>query len=1048
VAADSRDEALAFLACLFNDEEIRQYNDLAAVFTSPATLRLILGSSVPFIPIVHSEDTERELADAYQRLHCIVFRPRNAVDAEADIALDLLNYDAFRKALLAMKIDEGDVDRLSRESGRSPTILRRRLSKNDAIKMPPWAGDDAIARSLVPIALIGTWHAESKADREIVSHVADRQYNAIESDVASMLRFDDCPVWSAGRYRGVASKIDALFGIARMMTPADLDRFFQAAETVLSESDPALELPEGKRWAAALYNKTRDHSNALREGICETLVLLSVHGDDLLQRRLGVDVNGRVANLVRKLLTPLSLEKLLSQDHNLPLYAEAAPEVFLKTIEEDLRCSEPVVLGLLKPVDSSSFWASPTRTGLLWALECLAWKPQNLPRVSAVLSRLSQHRIEDNWANKPEASLRAIFRSWMPQTAASLEERIKALERLANQFPNVGWKVCVQQLKPGDRIGSYSYKPRWRSDASGAGQVVSPKERYEFGRKALDLLLDWPSHDEMTLGDLVECLQGLPEEDELKVWNLIDRWHRSADEAAKAVLRERIRRYAFTRPGLRRDLEEPTRDRARHAYEALRSQDPVIRHSWLFADHWVQESAEEIEDENFDHRRRDEQIDRLRREAIAEIWTERGFDGVRKLIAESSAPGTVGQYVTSCVAGTKPQVEFIKLSLSIEGELRSKADWCLQGFVGAIEDDSRNLVLKAAAGGLSARQRTRLLILAPFQASTWRLVEDYGENLRVAYWKSASPSWRRHTPAERSELIDCLLEVERPRAAFHAVHMELEEIETSRLKRLLYDVATVAAEPEGHFRLEAYYLSRALASLDGRTGVSRDEMAQLEFLFLEALERSQHGIPNLERQIVQSPAVFVEALALAYKRRDDGEDPPEWRIENPDRRAAVALAAHRLLDRITMIPGTNDDGTIDATELSKWLAKVRQLCRETGRAEVGDHCLGRLLARAPEGENGVWPCEAVCEAMETIGAAAISDGFQVGVHNSRGVSRRSMTEGGKQERELASRYRAWAERLHFDYPYVGAILEEVAASYDLEAAWQDSEATVTMRLHQ
>jgi hypothetical protein len=55
-------------------------------------------------------------------------------------------------------------------------------------------------------------------------------------------------------------------------------------------------------------------------------------------------------------------------------------------------------------------------------------------------------------------------------------------------------------------------------------------------------------------------------------------------------------------------------------------------------------------------------------------------------------------------------------------------------------------------------------------------------------------------------------------------------------------------------------------------------------------------------------------------------------------------------------------------------------------------------------------------------------------------------EGGEQERELAAKYRARAERLHFDYPYVGGGLEEIAASYDHEAGWQDSEAKITKRL--
>ncbi len=1044
VSADSQDEALAFLACLFDDEELRQFKDLSAVFTCPATVRTLIASSVPFIPIVHSEDAERELAYAHRRLHCIVIRPRNAVDTKADIALDLLSYDAFEKALTVMGIDDGDVDRLARESGRSPTILRRRLTQNAAIRTPAWAGNDDTAKTLVPMALIGAWHAELEADREIVSYVADRKYEAVEDDVARLLRFDDSPVWSAGRYRGVASKIDALFAIARMITPADLDRFFDAAEYVLSESDPALELPEEDRWAAALYGKKRDHSGALREGICETLVILSVHGNNLFQSRLGIDVEGRVTILIRKLLTPLTLEKLLSHDHDLPRYAEAAPDEFLKIIEEDLRCNDPVVFGLLKPVNSGSFWASPSRTGLLWALECLAWKPQNLPRVSAILAQLSRPKIDDNWANKPDASLQAIFRSWMPQTAASVDQRVKALEMLVGRFPDVGWEICIEQIKPGSRIGHYSYRPRWRSDASGAGQVVTRKEMYDFTRKALDFLIAWSSHDEKTLGDLVESLQGMSEEDQSKVWDLIDEWSQKAGEDAKATLCERIRRFAFTRRGRRRELGDAIRNRAREAYDSLRPDDPVIRHSWLFASQWVQESADEIEEEDFDYQKRYERIDRLRREAMTEIWTECGFEGVKALLTGSGAADTVGHYAASCVTDVSTRVDFIRRCLSLDGGLQSKAEWCLQGFLLAIGDETRAGVLHAVAEELPAEERKRLFVCAPFQASTWRLLGGYGEDIRAGYWKDVFPSCGQHTPAELTELIDRLLEVQRPRAAFQAIHMDFKEIETSRLKRLLRDVATVNAEPAGHFKLDRYYISEALDSLDGRAGVTRDEMAQLEFLFIDALDHSQHGIPNLESQIAQSPEVFVQAVALAYKRGDEGEDPPEWRIENPEQRAAVALAAHRLLDQIKKIPGMDGNGRIDAGALAAWLAEVRHLCREYARADIGDHCLGQLLAKVPEGENGIWPCEAVCEAMEGIASPEIGRGFCIGVRNSRGVHWRS--EGGEQERELAAKYRAWAERLHFDYPYVGGLLEDIAASYEREAAWQDSEANVTKRL--
>ena len=391
-------------------------------------------------------------------------------------------------------------------------------------------------------------------------------------------------------------------------------------------------------------------------------------------------------------------------------------------------------------------------------------------------------------------------------------------------------EIAIEQIKPGSRIGQYSYRPRWRSDASGAGRGVPQKERDEFERKARCLLIAWPSHDGKTLGDLVECLQGMPEEDQTKIWDMIDVWSQKADEAAKATLRERIRRFAFTRRARSRKLAEATRDRARNAYNSLRPHDPVTRHGWLFADHWVQESADEIEEADFDYRKREERIDRLRHEAMSEIWTECGFEGFREVLAGSGAAGTVGHYAASCVIGAKPRVDFVRRCLSLDGDLQRKAEWCLQGFLLAIGDDSRAEVLQSTAEGLSADELKRLFVCAPFQAATWSLLDSYGEDIQDGYWKHVFPSWwRQRTPAELTELIDRLLEARRPRAAFHAVHMDFKDIETSRLKRLLREVATINAEPAGHFKLDRYYISEALDSLDGRAGVTRDEMAQLEF---------------------------------------------------------------------------------------------------------------------------------------------------------------------------------------------------------------------------
>ena len=1035
VAADSTEEALAFLSCLFQENTVPlRSRDLATVFKLAETLRNLASSSSPFIPIVCTKETERELAAVYRRFHCIIVRPRNAIDSKPDITVDLLNYDTFRKGLSEMGINDDDTDRLARESGRSPTILRRRLSKIEAIKRPQWAGDIECARSLIPMALIGAWHTKSKADCEVVSTLANISYQQVEDNIAHLLSFNDSPVWFIGQYRGVASKIDSLFAVNKQVSEKDLTEFFWLAEYVLSENDPALDLPEDQRWAAGLFGKVRDHSKALREGICETLVVLSVHGNNLFQDRLGIDVKAHVASLIRKLLSPLTLDKLLSHDKDLPHYAEAAPEEFLKLLEEDLRKPQPVVLGLLKPAEEGMF-SSPTRIGLLEALECLAWK--HLLRVSLILAQLSRTEINDNWISKPIASLKAVYWSLIPQTAAPFKDRIKSLEKLLERFPDICWQICLDQLNFGRGYAAPAYRPRWRNDASGTGEQAPSKEINEFIRKALAIVLAWPEHDQNTLGDLVERLPWLAEEDQIAVWDLIDAWADSeTDETAKAGLRERIRQFAFTRFGRRQDLMNTTKDRARLAYEKLKPHDPVIRYGWLFAQHWVEATYGDIEEETFDSDKPRDIMNKLRAKAMKEIWEKRGMDGVMTLLPSSNAPHVIGYHLGPCITSLNRRADFLRQCLFATGDLERKLDDCIKGFFASLDEESHEAILSDVADGLDTDRIVRLLRCAPFKQETWRFLNQYDEKVLDRYWQEVVPGWNHPSKGEVIEIIDHLLEAKRPRAAFNAVQLDWSLVETSRLKRLLFSVATLDGEPTDYYKLDAYQISEALNSLNERPGVSPDEKARLEFLYVKALDHSKYGIPNLERQIAESPTFFVQMLAILFKRRDDGQDPPEWKIEELRRRDGLLSAARHLLDRTGRIPGTGEDGKINTQALLDWIKEVRQLCVELGRIKIGDQKIGHLLSKAPPEEDGSFPCLQVCEAMERIPSKHIGIGFHIGIFNS---------VGGR-EHDPATKYRALAKQRAFDYPYVSNVLEMIADDFDQQARWKDTEEKIQERL--
>lgn len=1049
VVADSADEALAALACLFESEPNSQLgaSDKVIVVKSTDALSKITSAATDFIVVMASPDVERESAGIHRRHHTVVVTRRNAIEGEADITLDLVDHQTFSVGLSAMGFNHDDVSRLARESGYSLTVLRRRLAEIPAIRVPPWAQQEVAGR-LIPLVFVGAWDSSSEADQAILADIVAGTHEEIEETVAELAAYEQAPVWSIGKIRGVVSKVDAFYAVQSYVTSAHLKRFFRVAGVVLSESDPALDLPEDQRWASNLYGKSRRHSAPLRQGLCETLVLLSVHGNNLFKARLGFDVDAAVNDLVRQLLTPLDPATWQSQQHDLPRYAEAAPELFLDILEQDLSAAAPKVHALMKPVDGGMF-SSPGRTGLLWALEVLAWNPQWLSRVVLILGKLAELKITDNWANKPEHSLASIFRCWMPQTAATVEERIAALELLIRRHPQVGWRICIDQFDPHSTTGDYTSRPRWRRDAIGAGQGATGRERFQMVRRAIDLAIGWPRHNEGTLSDLVARLRGMSPEDQEAVWSAIEAWAaQGPDEVSKAALRESIRRSTMTQRSRVQGVERKLRIRAKAAYEALQPNDVILKHQWLFVQQWVEESAEELAKEEIDFQKREERIQKLRENALREIWSQAGYEGIVRLCGESEAPWVIGAHLATGVFDAAVADQFVARILA--DDANGSLDRCLNGLMGRLTPEVRGGILlqaveKHLANNTNPAEIVRLLTCAPFDNATWQFVDRLPANERQLYWRQIAPYSLYHEGVEDvNRVVDELLGVDRPRAAFQVVHMAFAKVESAKLIRLLFETAINDAEPQSHYRLAPNDISNAFKELTKRKDVMPDELARLEFLYIEALHRTEHGVQNLEKQLAQSPELFLQVLAMAFKRSDDGEDPPQLRPSNVEAARGLATAAYKLLHHATRVPGTNDEGKIDARKLGDWLTRVRELSQENAREKVADAIIGQLLGRSPAGEDGVWPSEAVREILEDFGTPELANGMRTGRYNARGATWRG--EGGGQEQTLAENYRTWSKQLANRYPFTSRMLNDIAKMYDREAEMHDTDSKVRRRL--
>lgn len=220
----------------------------------------------------------------------------------------------------------------------------------------------------------------------------------------------------------------------------NLDTFKTIAKKVLAERDPAFELPAGERYAAGIYGKVTTYSPALRKGLAEGLALLGTAPDAATHCSRGKP-EATCASVVRDVLTDADWVVWGSLNNLLPTLAEASPLVFLDAVER-ATTTTPCPFDELFSQEGNGLTGGNYLTGLLWALEGLAWDPELLVRVSVVLGDVASHDPGGTWTNRPSNSLvtNLINVQRIPFVAHSRQ----ALDRGA-------WSAEFQQLGDGVR---------------------------------------------------------------------------------------------------------------------------------------------------------------------------------------------------------------------------------------------------------------------------------------------------------------------------------------------------------------------------------------------------------------------------------------------------------------------------------------------------------------------------------------------------------------------------------------------------------------------
>ena len=802
-----------------------------------------------------------------------------------------------------------------------------------------------------------------------------------------------------------------------------LDALKDCAIEVLSERDPKFDLPPHERYAASVYGKELEHSSEIRRGLAESLALLGAQLT-VLDNCSTHKVETTAALVVRALLDGADWVLWASLDALLPTLAEASPDEFLKAVENALQLRTSPFDELFLQEAAGIFGANHL-TGLLWALEALAWDESRLVRVCVTLGKLAERDPGGQWLNRPARSLNAILLPWLPQTTATIEKRKVALTTLRDKVPEVAWKLFLGLLPGQTRTSMHTHKPSWRNAIpEDWKEGVSREERREQDRFCARLTVEMVGNNVERLMQLTNQLNSLPLEAFDQAMEQLFTDHLSAiPDVQRTELWEKLtefirelRREQAQFPESTVPLNDERIARLESIAATLAPQDPSHLHRWLFN----HQSVLYIEEEGSWGEKR-EMLGERQREAVDKILNHGGVDAVIRFAENVETPGSVGYSLGSV---TDPAIDARILPRMLDSEIENHV-WITSFYMDSRYcKDGWGWVDGVDRSQWSPSQTGRFLSYLPFGQETWNRVSNWLAEMESEYW--SRPNTRSYLSCDDLNFaVSKYTRYGNLTAAIQCLDNLVNDnkpINTGLAKQALL----AAAKSGGP--LNSRVIAEIIRALQRDPNMDQDDLFEIEWSYLPLFGSREGLMKTIGHYLASDPRFFCVAIELLYL--PEGNEKTTKKVSESHKQLATKVFG--LLQDWRIPPGTQRDGTFSPGSFEEWLLQVKTMCEESGHLGVAQMHIGQVLIHSPHDPDGFWIHRTIAEALDCEDAQRMREGYGMGLYNSRGAHWIDPT--GKEDRDLAEKHRRKAEKVENEgYIRLATTFRGLADSYDREA---------------
>jgi hypothetical protein len=919
-------------------------------------------------------------------------------------ALKEAGYNEERARTLAMK-----------STGSLSSLLR---CLQNLSSIPEWA-EGTEAAELRIAEMLGAWNEDVEGDRQVAEELSGKAYGEWIGAIREIAGRPVSPLKQKNGIWKFVSRYEGWDALGQRIFNDDLKRFQELVVRIFRERDPSLELEPEERYMATIRGKTATYSNLLRTGLAETLALLGSR-PEVISNFSAAETTARVA--VYKILKDADWELWASLSDVLPLLAEAAPNEFLEAVEQSLQLN---IFQAVFAQERRGFTGRNYMTGLLWALETLAWDPDYLSRAVLLLGELAVIDPGGNWANRPANSLGTILLPWFPQTAANVEKRRAAVAALISELPAVGWDLILNLLPEVQQSSLMTRKPEWRKmipDDWSEGSTV--KEYWEQIDAYAKLAIEAATKDLQKLQTLIdkmntlpmesqgellrhlrsESITNLPEDKRLPIWKeLTDlvATHRRFHEAKWAMSAETLETLS-------------------EIADEIAPASPSYRNQRLFTarDFDLYDATDNFEEEA-------RKLNQRREKATEEVYSFGGLTAVLDFCQMVESPAHVGVAFAG-FASVGDEKQFLP-------DLLESTDGALAKFTGGFVWSKFRLAGWNWVDALDTStwtnsQKAQLLAYFPFATPTWNRASGLLGQEENLYWLKANVN-PFDAEAEIGTAVDRLLEVGRVRESIFCISRQVFKKRPINAEQTIRALRAVAESYDQFGNMDVFEIVQIVKALQDDSTADPSAVGSIEWSLLPLLDRTNGASPKvLERRLADEPSFFCDVIRIIFRSsKADGESAPKT-TQDP----GIATNAYRLLSEWQTPPGSRKDDSFDGAALKDWVEQVKASCEESGHLVIALQRIGHILRYSPPDPDGLWIHHSAAQVLNAKDASEIRKGFEIELFNSRGVH--AVDPQGGPERELAKLYRKQAEEVELrGYPRLAATLKEIAASYDREA---------------